>query len=76
MKFPFIKLEFYNRKHSTIWVDIRTIAQVYNAEDGSTKICTIAEDNDFPVWDSVESIISRIQDFIAMDLLTIKSQLL
>lgn len=63
MKFPFIKLEYYTKHRNPIWVDIRIIAQVYKNKEGVTKICTTAEDSDFPVWDSIDSIISRIHDF-------------
>ena len=63
MKFPFIKLEYYTRKHNTIWVDIRTIAQVYENDEGTTMLCTAAEEKDFPVWDSVDSVMKRIADY-------------
>ena len=63
MKFPFIKLEYYVKKRNPIWVDIRTIAQVYEGDDGITKLCTTAEENDFPVWDSVDSIMKHIAEY-------------
>ena len=65
MKFPFIKLDYYSnaRKHNPIWVDIRTIAQVYEGDDGITRLCTTAEEKDFLVWDSMESVMKQIVDY-------------
>ena len=63
MKFPFIKLEYHSKKHNPIWVDIRTIAQIYEDDEGMTRLCTTAEEKDFPVWDSVNSVMKQIADY-------------
>lgn len=63
MKFPFIKLEYYAKKRNPVWVDIRTIAQVYEDDAGITRVCTTTEEQDFPVWDSVNSIMKRIAEY-------------